>query len=70
MNTNSNARKQQHLLSNGYSINVQYAYPSQQQRQGVKLDLSIDEVQGVVPQVEVYGWGMKSGSGTSKTCDG
>ena len=60
----------QHLLSNGNSINVQYACPSQRQRLGLKLDLSTDEVQGVVSQIQVPGWGMKSGSGTSKTCDG
>ena len=60
----------QHLLSSGNSINVQLACQSQRQHLGLKLNLSTDEVQGVVYQVEVPGWGMESGSGTSKTCDG
>ena len=60
----------QHLLSNRNSINVQLACQSQRQRLGLKLDLSTDEVQGVVFQVEVPGWGEESGSGTSETCDG
>ena len=60
----------QHLLSNRNSINVQLACQSQRHCLGLKLDLSMDEVQGVVVQVEDPGWGVESGSGTSETCDG
>ena len=34
------------------------------------MDLSMDEVQGVVCQVEVPGWSMEGRSGTSEACDG
>ena len=37
---------------------------------GLKLDLSTDEVQRVVGQVEVPGWSMEGRSGASETCDG
>ncbi len=37
---------------------------------GLKLDLSTNEVQGVVCQVEVSGWGMEGGAGTSEASDG
>ena len=37
---------------------------------GLKMDLSMDEVQGVVCQVEVPGWSMEGRSGTSEACDG
>ena len=34
------------------------------------MDLSMDEIQGVVRQVEVPGWSMEGRSGTSEVCDG
>ena len=69
--TNNNARRQTTLIEyNINSINVQLACQSQRQRLGLKLDLCTDEVQGVVFQVEIPGWGVESGSGTSETCDG
>ena len=37
---------------------------------GLKQDLSTDELQGVVRQVEVPGWSMKGGSGHSETWNG
>ena len=34
------------------------------------MDLSTDEIQGVVRQVEVTGWSVEGRSGTSEACDG
>ena len=34
------------------------------------MDLSKDEIQGVVHQVEAPGWSMEGKSGTSEACDG
>ena len=36
----------------------------------LKLDLGVNEVQRVVCQVELPGWGVESRSRTTETCDG
>ena len=58
--------KKQHLKS---SISVQLVCWGWSWRLSLKLDLSTDEVQGVLNYVEVPGWGMEGRSGTSETCD-
>ena len=36
----------------------------------LKLDIGVNEVQRVVCQVELPGWGVESRSRTTETCDG